>query len=206
MIKKGDKIVKKTFDKIDSPHELLDFMSKNINYGYLGKSGRVYHCDDNDFNDNWFDDYILESKDDILKTLYGTCWDQVELERYWFDKKDYEVKTIFQMVKLNYNNNYPTHSFLIFRDKNDNWNWFENSDYENRGIHKFESIDKLLKYQYDKYLELLKTFNISDDEINKIIFTEFTKPVRNISAPDYLEFVINSKPIVIKEGCDKNGE
>ena len=142
----------------------------------------------------------------ILKTLYGTCWDQVELERYWFDKKDYEVKTIFQMVKLNYNNNYPTHSFLIFRDKNDNWNWFENSDYENRGIHKFESIDKLLKYQYDKYLELLKTFNISDDEINKIIFTEFTKPVRNISAPDYLEFVINSKPIVIKEGCDKNGE
>jgi len=197
-------MVKKIFDKVDSPCELLNFMSENINYGYLGKSGRVYHYDDNDFNNKWFDDYMLESEEDILKTLYGNCWDQVELERYWFEKNGYEVKTIYQMVKLDYNNNYPTHSFLIFRDKEGGWNWFENSDFENRGIHKFDSIDELLKYQYNKYLEFLRTFNISDDEINKIIFTEFTKPNSNISASDYLEFVINSTPIFIKEGSDKN--
>lgn len=196
--------MKKAFDKIDSPHELLDFMSENINYGYLGKSGRVYHFDDHDFNDNWFDDYILESKEDILRTLYGNCWDQVEIERYWFEKKGYEVKTIYQMVNLDYNNSYPTHSFLIFRDKDNTWNWFENSDFKNRGIHKFDSINKLLKYQYNKYLELLKTFDISDDEINKIIFTEFTRPTSNISASDYLEFVINSKPIFINEGSEIN--
>lgn len=193
------------FDRIDSPYELLNFMSKNINYGYLGKSGRVYHYDDIDFNDNWFDDYILEGKEDILNTLYGNCWDQVELERYWFEKKGYEVKTIYQMVKLDYNNNYPTHSFLVFSDKDGSWNWFENSDFENRGIHKFDSIDKLLKYQYDKYLKFLKTFNISEEEINKIIFTEFSKPPSNISAHDYLEFVINSRQIFIKEESNKDG-
>ena len=191
--------VDKIFNDINTPHELLEFMSKNINYGYLGKSGRVYHFDDSDFNDKWFDEYILESKEDILKTLYGNCWDQVELERYWFKKNGYEIKTIYEMVKLNYDNNYPSHSFLIFKDKEGCWNWFENADYENRGIHKFDSIDELLKYQYSKYLDFLKTFNITDDEIKKIILTEFGEPKSNISALEYLDFVINSNSIVINK-------
>lgn len=109
------------------------------------------------------------------------------------------------MVKLDYDNNYPTHSFLVFSDEDGSWNWFENSDFENRGIHKFDSIDKLLKYQYDKYLKFLKSFDISGDEINKIIFTEFSKPPSNISAHDYLEFVINSRQIFIKEESNKDG-
>lgn len=197
-------MIEKLFEEINSPYDLLEFMSKKINYGYLGKNGRVYHFDDNDFNDDWFNEYILESNEDILKTLYGNCWDQVELERYWFKKHGYEVKTIYEMVKLNYDNNYPSHSFLIFKDKDGIWNWFENSDYENRGIHKFDSIDKLLKYQYSKYLEFLKTFNIKEEEIKKIIFTEFEEPQKNISASEYLEFVINSTPIFIK-GSDNSG-
>mgnify|MGYP004640956481 CR=1 FL=1 len=189
---------KDILDKINSPYELLNFMSKNITYGYLGKSGRVYHWNDADFDDEWFDDYILQSEEDILRTLSGNCWDQVELERYWFVKNNYEIKTIYQMVKLDYNNNYPTHSFLIFRDKEGLWNWFENSDSENRGIHQFLSFDELLKYQYNKYLKLLRNLNISDDEINKIIFTEFTKPKSNITAADYLDFVISSTSVYVK--------
>lgn len=189
---------KDILDKINSPYELLNFMSKNITYGYLGKSGRVYHWNDADFDDEWFDDYILQSEEDILRTLSGNCWDQIELERYWFVKNNYEIKTIYQMVKLDYNNNYPTHSFLIFRDKEGLWNWFENSDSENRGIHQFLSFDELLKYQYNKYLKLLRNLNILDDEINKIIFTEFTKPKSNITAADYLDFVISSTPVYVK--------
>lgn len=191
------KNINEIFNKINSPHELLEFMSQNINYGYLGKSGRVYHFDDSDFNEKWFNEYILESKENILKTLYGNCWDQVELERYWFKKHGYEIKTIYEMVKLNYDNNYPSHSFLIFKDKDGFWNWFENSDYENRGIHKFDSINKLLKYQYSKYLDFLKTFNIKEDEIKEIIFAEFEEPQKNISASEYLDFVINSTLINI---------
>lgn len=191
--------IDKKFNVISTPYELLCFMSKYINYGYLGKSGRVYHYDDSDFNDKWFDEYMLQSKADILKTLYGNCWDQVELERYWFKKNCYEIKTIYEMVKLDYNNLYPSHSFLIFKDKDGSWNWFENSDYDNRGIYKFDSIDELLKYQYGNYLDFLRTFNITDDEIKKIIITEFGEPKSNVSASDYLDFVINSTPIVINE-------
>lgn len=186
-------MIETIFNNIKTPYELLDFMSKNINYGYLGKSGRVYHFDDKDFNEKWYEEYILESDKDILKTLYGNCWDQVELERYWFEKNGYEVKTIFEIVNIDYENNYPTHSFLIFKDEKENWNWFENADFDNRVIYTFNSIDELIDNQYNKYLKLLKNYNISNEEVNKIIITEFSKPKSNISAQDYLDFVINSK-------------
>ena len=183
---------------IKTPEELLNFMSNNINYGYLGKNGRIYHYDDHDFNLEWYEQYILENKDDILKNLYGNCWDQVELEREWFLKNKYKIKTIYEMVKLDYDNEYPTHTFLIYTDS-DYWYWFENADFNNRGIHRFNSYDELLNYQYKKYVEFLKTFNITDDEIEKIIITEFDKPKEHISAKEYLDYVINSKLIIFNK-------
>lgn len=191
--------MKKIFNDINEPIELLDFMSKYINYGYLGNNGKIYQIDDSNFNDKWLQEYILESKDDILNTLHGNCWDQVELERYWFETNGYEVKTIYEMVKLDRNNDYPTHSFLIFKDKDNSWNWFENADFNNRGIHKFSTINELLSYQYARYIKILKTFNISHDEIKKIILTDFKKPLSHISASEYLDFVINSEPIYVNK-------
>ena len=186
-------------DDIKKPEELLKFMSNNINYGYLGKNGRVYHYDDVDFNSDWFGQYILESKDELLTNLYGNCWDQVEFERDWFLKNGYNINTFFEMVMVDYDNEYPTHSFLAYKDKNDDWCWFENADFNNRGIHRFNSYDELLNYQYKKYLELLKTFNILDEEINKIITTKFEKPNEHISAEQYLNYVIDSKIIIFNK-------
>ena len=178
---------------IKTPEKLLDFMS-NIRYGYLGKNGRIYHQDDPDFNSSWYENYVLETKDDLLKNLNGNCWDQVEFEREWFLENGYEIKTIYEMVNLDYENIYPTHSFLIYKEK-DNWYWFENADYNNRGIHKFNTLEELLEYQYNKYVEFLKTFNITDQELEKIIITEFEKPKEHISAEEYLNHVVGSKQI-----------
>ena len=186
-------------DEIRKPEELLNFMSNKINYGYLGKNGRVYYYDDIDFNSDWFEQYMLESTDDLLKNLYGNCWDQVEFERDWFLKNEYEIKTIYEMVKLDYDNEYPTHSFLVYKDINDCWYWFENADFNNRGIHKFNSFDELLSYQYKCYVEFLKTFKITNKEIDKIIITEFEKPKKHISAEEYLNHVIDSKIIVFNK-------
>ena len=181
-------------NNIKTPEELLDFMSHNINYGYLGKNGKVYHQGDSNFDEDWYKQYILEDKEDILENLCGNCFDQVELEREWFLNNGYEIKTIYEMVKLEYENVYPTHTFLIFKDNN-SWCWFENADSNNRGIHRFNSLDELLDFQYKKYVEYLKTFNIKDSEIEKIIMTEFDKPKENISSDEYLNHVINSKRI-----------
>lgn len=182
---------------IKTPEELFDFMSKNINYGYLGKNGRVYHYDEPDFDTEWYTQYVLENSNDLLNNLYGNCWDQVEFERDWFSKHGYELKTIYKMVSLDYDNNYPSHSFLIYKD-NDDWYWFENADFNNRGIHKFRSYDELLNYQHEKYVEFLKTFNIKENELKKIITTDFDKPKNHCSAEEYLNYVKNSKLIIIK--------
>lgn len=177
--------------KIDTPKELLHFMSKEIKYGYLTKNGKLNNQEN---QMDWYEQYILQSKDEILNNRYGNCFDQVELERDWFKKHNYEYKTIYEMVLLDYKNNYPTHSFLVYKDDN-KWNWFENADLINRGIHTFNTLEDLIEYQYNKYLELLKTFNITEEEKEKIIMVEFDKPKDNISAKEYLNHVLSSKII-----------
>ena len=160
---------------VKTPEELLNFMSSKINYGYLGKNKKIYHQDDSNFDSDWYE----------------------QLERDWFLKNGYEIKTIFEMVNLDYENNYPTHSFLVYKN-NDCWYWFENADFNNRGIHKFNTLEELLNYQYNKYIELLKTFNIKDIEIEKIVLTEFDKARKHLSAEEYLEHVINAKELIEK--------
>lgn len=179
---------------IKTPEELLTFMSQNINYGYLGKNGKIYHYADFDFNTKWYEQYILENSEELLNNKYGNCFDQVEFEREWFLKNGYKIETIYEMVKLEYNNEYPTHAFLVYKDDN-YWCWFENADYNNRGIHRFTTYEELLSYQYHKYLEYLKKYNIKAEEITKIITTVFEKPKEHVSAEEYIEHVTNSKII-----------
>ena len=190
-------------DDIKTPEELLNFMSKNIDYGYLGKNNRVYHYNDSDFDSEWYEQYILENSEELVNNSYGNCFDQVEFERDWFLKNGYEIKTIYEMVKLDYNNVYPTHSFLSYKD-NDCWFWFENADFDNRGIHKFNTFEELLNYQYEKYVEFLKTFNITNEELERIIVTDFEKPKEHISAEEYLNHVINSRQIKINKKMGGN--
>ena len=142
------------YEEIKTPEELLEWM-QDITYGYQGKT-KFYKYDDENFNEVWFDEYILEEPTELIKTKIGNCWDQTELERYWFTTHNYKVKTIYEMVNLQYENPYPTHSFLIYQDQNNNWNWFENSDFNNRGIHTKKTEQELINYQLTKYKEFLK--------------------------------------------------
>ena len=93
------------------PSEFLDYMNKNIEYGYLGKNDKLYKYGDINFDVDWYDNYVLQSPNQLLTNKCGNCFDQVELERFWFLKNKYEVKTFFEMVNLNYETNYPTHTF-----------------------------------------------------------------------------------------------
>lgn len=186
------------YNKITSPNDLLTFMSNNINYGYLSKSGKIYQPQDKNFDKNFFNEYLLENKDDILKTCYGNCFDQVELERNWFIKNNYEIETFFECVLLDYQNIYPMHTFLIFKDKDNSWNLFENANIDNRGIHKFSNFNELITSEHKYYINSLKSYNITEDELNKIIITKYQEPNRGLNVQDYLEHVIDSQ-IILKD-------
>ena len=181
---------------IKTEKELLEFMSNNISYGYLDKYGNVHYPKDKDFNDVWYDLYVTEEYEDILKTKVGNCFDQTEFERHWFLKNGYEVKTFFEMVVLDYENIYPTHSFLTYK-KNDKWYWFENADFNNRGIHEFESLSDLLDYQTSRYKKFLKEeYKIKDEEIEKIKLFEFDKLKKHPSTTEYINHAISGIDIL----------
>lgn len=184
--------MKEAYQKIKTADGLLIFMDK-INYGYLSKNGKVYLNNDGD----WYLEYILENTSDILTTMTGNCFDQTELERDWFIKNNYYVETYFEMVNLDYENTYPTHSFLIYKNNNNNWYLFEHADYENKGIYEFTSKEELLMFQMNNYISYLKTSNISDLELSRVILRKFERPKEHIDAKEYLDYVVNSEIVNI---------
>ena len=82
-----------------------------------------------------------------------------------------------------------SHTFLVYKDKDNTWNWFENADFQNRGIHKFNNLDNVIDYQLTRYKQYLSVFNIKEEELEKIILKEYDKPKVNLTALEFIEYV-----------------
>ena len=143
------------FERIKTPKEFLEYMNNNITYGFIGKNGKKYQ---NFSSEEWFEEGIVQNGEEVLKSKIGTCYDQVELERLWFGNHHFEVKTIFIWFEVDYENDYPTHTFLVYKN-NHKWYWFEHAFEPYRGIHEFDSDVKL-------GMNAIEALNL-DDEQNK---------------------------------------
>lgn len=130
---------------INNELEIMDLM-KNIEYGWVDKDNNKYA----DVNELFSKKYILQSPKDIIKNKIGVCWDQVELERHYFNSNDWNIKTFF-LVHYD-GNECPTHTFLTF-EKNDKYYWFEHAWEKFRGIHEYTSERELLIDVKNKFLE-----------------------------------------------------
>lgn len=177
------------YNNIKKPEELYNFLCDKISYGYKGNDNKLYLPSDKDFNKVWYEKYTLQNENDILKNKVGNCYDLTELERTWFIKNNYEIETYFLIVGTNKKNNYPTHSFLTYKD-NDEWCLFEVSDEKSRGILKFKDMHELLKYKLNIYINDLNLLGIKEEDKEKIILKEFTKPIEHISAKEYIESIL----------------
>ena len=108
----------------------------NIEYGWLDKNNKIHKKVNNDFSNN----YILQSPEQVTKNKIGVCWDQVELERYLFEKENISFNTYF-IVHYD-NDKCPTHTFLIY-EQNNKYYWFEHSWKLFKGIHEYNNeLDK----------------------------------------------------------------
>ncbi len=125
--------------------EIMKLMAQ-ISYGWIDKyDNRNYEVNE-DFSNN----YILQSPQQVLWTKIGVCWDQVELERYYFDNTKINKKTYFLCYYDD--NKCPTHTFLVY-EKNNCYYWFEHSWEKYRCIHTFNSIQDLLNNVKTKFIE-----------------------------------------------------
>lgn len=172
------------------PEHLLKYMDENINYGFVGKNGKIYKEPGNDeWEKDWYNECIVQDGKTLMESHYGTCWDQVELERKWFEEHNYQYKTIFMWFEVNKPNNLPTHTFLIFNKDNKIY-WFEHAFEAQKGIHEFNNEDNLIEYVKNKQLEYVNNATVSDR--NCIKCYEYTKPAENLDVDEYIYHVTHS--------------
>lgn len=154
--------------------EIMDLM-KDIEYGWVDKNNNKHSIVDETYSDN----YILQSPNEVIKNKIGVCWDQVELERYYFKGNDWNVKTYF-LVHYD-GDKCPTHTFLTF-EKNKKYYWFEHSWERFRGIHEYQSLKELLFDIRDKFIK----YELDNDFVpENLVLHEYKKPKYHISVQEF---------------------
>lgn len=182
----------KLFSDLKTPEELLKWMSHNLKYGFVSKkNGKVIDYGEDVSENIFFEEYFLQSPEQLLDSKIGVCWDHAEFERAWF--KHHQIPHNVFYYELLLAPNYPTHTTLIYTSKirnrgrdqsvgRDEFNWFENSWYEKRGIHPFNSLS-------DAIVQISESHKKSHTSDEKVIIRELkTAPKYGISCDEYMKW------------------
>ena len=181
-------------NELKSPYDLLEYMNSNITYGFVGKNGKKYsNMYSEEWND-WYKVYYLQNGEDVLKSNVGICWDQVELERLWFEKNNYSFKTFFIIFEVDRKNDLPSHTFLIY-EKDNKYYWFEHSFDQYKGITEFNSEEEAVKFVMNKQYEFVSNgeYDLRPGDYEKLKVYVYSKPNYHIGVDDYLKFVTKEK-------------
>lgn len=75
---------------------------KEITYGWVDVDGNKHE----EVDETYATLYRLQGPESLLTSKCGVCWDQVELERYYFSLSNYEFKTyiivILKMIHIHH--------------------------------------------------------------------------------------------------------
>lgn len=162
--------------------EIMQLMD-NINYGWVDKNNNKHMIVDELFSKN----YILQEPKETIVNQIGVCWDQVELERYYF--KSYKIRTYF--IVYDDGNKCPTHTFLMY-EKNAKYYWFEHAWEKFKGIHEYKTQKELLLDVRNKFIKY--ELNRHYDE-EKLRLVEYEKPKYHISVQDFYDYCGKKKNI-----------
>ncbi len=175
------------FEDIKNVDELLKYMSDNIVYGFVDKFGNKYTDQySKEFDDKWLKECVVQTGKEILNTKIGTCWDQVELERLWFKKNNYSLKTIFMGFEAEDGNDFPTHTFLVYQDNN-KWFLFGDSNWQ---IHEFNTLEESIKYVKQELLDNAISMGVAKKEDYDLIRSfEYQELLNSCSVKEYLNYV-----------------
>lgn len=186
------------YEDIKTPYELLEFMKKNINYGFVDEDEKIYspEIDEQEFESAVINKWKLSNIKHLLKYGYGHCWDCVELERDWFNKHNFIYKTFYIWFELPYSNEFSTHTYLIFEDNN-KFYYFEYSDFNNRGIHEFNSLESLIEYQKEKFIKYNRNYGqIDEDTLKHLHIYEYDKPNIGCTFDEFIDHILKNKKVI----------
>jgi len=169
---------------LESAEQILNKMI-DIEYGFVSQAGEKIRETDEDFGKKYWNEYFLRSPKEIIISKTGSCWDQVELERYYFNQEKINTKTFFFVYYDHKNRNYPCHTLLTFECDN-MFYWFEHSWFEMRGIHKYFSQKELLKDAREKFIKSRPEIPSGYDP-NKMCVYEYKKPNMGIGSLEFYQ-------------------
>jgi len=194
------KTLEQLSEGIKSPEELLEYMEKNLEYGYVGQeSGRIYSFDDRDFDENFEAEYFLQTPEQLMKSGHGVCWDQTELERYWFSRRKYEAEVYFLIFNKQEPNDLPTHTFLVYKN-NGKFYWFENSFGSQKGIHEYTDLDTLLEDVKERQFEYAKKeCGATAGDRKSIKVFPYETPIFGCAPREFIARILDANP---KESLD----
>lgn len=168
--------------------EIMNIMD-SISYGWKDTKDTIHYKVDETFSGS----YILQSPEETINSNVGVCWDQVELERFLFEKTQLSYKTYF--IVYYDNDKCPTHTFLTY-EKNNKVYWFEHSWSKYKGIHEYNNINELLKDIKQKFINT--ELNNSYNKMNLVIY-EYTKPKYGINVSEFYKHCETGKQVNQKE-------
>ena len=178
---------------VNTPDELMEYLNKNFEYGVIDKDG-IKYCDSNSDEFQYVCDtqWRLRSVEEMLGDGVGHCYDQVEIEREWFQSHGYEIKTFWiSAYQQGIEDSGFSHTYLAYKDNNQ-WKLFEHSDFFNRGIHVFNSLNELVKWQAEKQVQF--AINIMNPEKEySVCIKEYLKPIVGLTMNEYLEYINSSE-------------
>lgn len=181
---------KHLFEQLKTPQELLDFLGKNVEYGFVGKSdGKKYMGEEGDMDK----EYFLQSPSEVIESGVGVCWDVAELERDWFAKKGYEFKTILLIFENREDkNDFPTHTFLAY-EQGGRWIWFEHSFGDHRGIHAYANFESLLADVKEKqFVYASEHCSAITSDKEKIHALQFSQPRYGLTAEEFINTILET--------------
>lgn len=176
--------LKETISNFFTEYKIMNLMS-DVEYGWLDKKSKKHNKVDESYAEN----YKLQSPNEVINNKVGVCWDQVELERYYFKETNYNIKTYF-LVHYD-NDKCPSHTFLVY-EKNNKFYWFEHSWLKYQGIHKYNTLKELLIDVRTKFI--ITELNSNYDEMN-LVLREYQKPNYGLSVIEFYKHCEEGKMV-----------
>lgn len=172
--------IKNNFYDISTPEELFDYMILNLIYGWIDVNNKEHINTLKDFREN----YKTSSIDEILSTKLGTCIESAKLIKHFLDLKGIENKMFcYRSYKNedNFDQEVKMHCFVLY-NLNGYWYHFEHSNYDNRGIHKYDSLELALEQITKRHNENgIRELSEIDDIPDGLSFKEFNQFVNQFN-------------------------
>lgn len=141
-----DELVTDT-DNIETPSELMDYMNKNIIYGWVDTENKQHIGNLKGIREC----YRINSLDTTLSLQIGTCIEQAKFIRYFLERMGFKTKLYCRRRYENEENpdeDVKMHCFVLFEYKG-NWYHFEHSNFPKRGIHEYSNLEEFIEDALD---------------------------------------------------------